>query len=285
MRPIISIVQFLAEFSPAVDSDLYDFVRSTLLHPQDTTLRSAQDRFWARATFTLARKGEEPNSASAAAKVLTSLSASKPDPSSSAAQPDPSEPDLPVASTSKAKSKAKVKTPKGSRRPGRPPVSETATALVDKDGQPLNESQVVLIHDGLPVVKAEEIYELLVRCHAKVEHGGREKTFKEVKAKWSWVPKGASYSLSFDHSKLTPLSLFPLPLLQISPPASSRSARPAAPTRRPAQNGATSLFRAPKRRRRSRVARRRLRQGPARSRRGSERHPHQKGRRLRESGR
>jgi hypothetical protein len=89
-----------------------------------------------------------------------------------------------------------VKTPRGTRRPGRPPVSEPALVLVDKDGLPLDESQVVVIHDGLPVVKAEEIYELLVQCHGKVEHGGREKTFKEVKAKWSWVPKGASLLLS-----------------------------------------------------------------------------------------
>ncbi|GAA5891958.1 hypothetical protein JCM6882_007420 [Rhodosporidiobolus microsporus] len=194
-----------------VDSDMYNFVRSTLLHPQDTSLRTAQDRFWARATFTLARKGEEPNSASAAAKVLTSLSAAKPaspppasgDAASSATAAADLLADLgqPIASTSTAplppapaaSTSAQSKAPRGSRRPGRPAVSTPAAIplLTDSDGNPIpvDESQVVVIHDGLPVARREDIYEVLVECHRKMEHGGREKTFKEVRTKWSWVPK------------------------------------------------------------------------------------------------
>ncbi|GAA6042180.1 hypothetical protein JCM8097_005001 [Rhodosporidiobolus ruineniae] len=187
-----------------VDSNLYAFVRSTLLHPQDTSLRTAQDRFWARATFTLARKGEEPNSASAAAKVLTSLSAaaktSPPGTPGDATAADgvastsngggEEQPDAPPAEPEASTSKGK-KSARNSRRPGRPAVSTPALLLPSADGTapPIDESTVVVIHDGLPVAQSEEIYELLVDAHIKVEHGGREKTFKEVRGKWSWIPK------------------------------------------------------------------------------------------------
>ncbi|GAA5854294.1 hypothetical protein JCM8547_001768 [Rhodosporidiobolus lusitaniae] len=181
-----------------IDTELYNFVRSTLLHPQDTTFRTAQDRFWARATFTLAKKGDENNSASAAAKVLTSLSAGKADsPPSSLALPAPSEatdadaePE-PVASTSRGKVRAKSR---GTRRPGglaksAYPVYTPPTQNGDEPQEPIDESQILVMHDGLPVARSEDIYELLIDCHRRVEHGGREKTFKDIRELWAWVPK------------------------------------------------------------------------------------------------
>ncbi|GAA5990393.1 hypothetical protein JCM11641_002348 [Rhodosporidiobolus odoratus] len=172
-----------------VDNSLYAFVKTTLLRPQDTTLRSAQDRFWARATFTLAKKGDDTNaaSASAAAKVLTSLSAAL----SGSPSDSPDLPlDMPIAATStkpppKGSTKAKNK---AARRPGRPAVA-TPAALLNPDGTPIDESLVVIVHDGLPVATSEQIYDLLIEAHEKVQHGGREKTFKEIRGKWSWVPK------------------------------------------------------------------------------------------------
>ncbi|GAA5845371.1 hypothetical protein JCM11251_005645 [Rhodosporidiobolus azoricus] len=196
-----------------VDTELYDFVRSTLLHPQDTSLRSAQDRFWARATFTLARKGEEPSSASsasAAASVLASLSTAKPPtPPPSAVNGTAATSSAvdfladfstqPIASTLSAPSppptasSSTAKSGRTSRRPGRPAVSTPSflPLITDAEGNPVpvDEASVVVIHDGMPVAKSEEIYEILVDSHRKMEHGGREKTFKEVRTKWAWVPK------------------------------------------------------------------------------------------------
>ncbi|CAF1219970.1 unnamed protein product [Rotaria magnacalcarata] len=42
-----------------------------------------------------------------------------------------------------------------------------------------------------PVVTYEELYTKLYECHNRVSHPGRDKTWKEVKAKYSWIPYDA----------------------------------------------------------------------------------------------
>jgi hypothetical protein len=44
---------------------------------------------------------------------------------------------------------------------------------------------------GREVVKQARIYETICELHAENGHGGRDKTFKELKARYSFVPKGA----------------------------------------------------------------------------------------------
>ncbi|KAK3829424.1 MAG: hypothetical protein JOS17DRAFT_672081, partial [Linnemannia elongata] len=47
----------------------------------------------------------------------------------------------------------------------------------------------VVCHGGKPVATKECLYDVLVYCHRKSSHGGRDKTSAEVRQHYSWVPK------------------------------------------------------------------------------------------------
>ncbi|KAF9579377.1 hypothetical protein BGW38_004395 [Lunasporangiospora selenospora] len=47
----------------------------------------------------------------------------------------------------------------------------------------------VVCHSGKPVATKECLYDVLVYCHRKSSHGGRDKTSAEVRQHYSWVPK------------------------------------------------------------------------------------------------
>ena len=47
----------------------------------------------------------------------------------------------------------------------------------------------VVVHDGRQVAVAEQIYEILCVAHARVSHGGRDKTAVEVRKRYVWIPK------------------------------------------------------------------------------------------------
>lgn len=46
-----------------------------------------------------------------------------------------------------------------------------------------------MIHDNHPVAVKEEIYDILVFCHAETGHSGRDKTYAAVKGYYSWIAK------------------------------------------------------------------------------------------------
>ena len=46
-----------------------------------------------------------------------------------------------------------------------------------------------LMHDGKPVATTDEIYSILVECHHKASHRGRDATTKLVHDNYSWIPK------------------------------------------------------------------------------------------------
>lgn len=47
----------------------------------------------------------------------------------------------------------------------------------------------VVIHENRPVAVKEQIYDVLVQCHAQCSHGGRDKTSNQVRRYYSWIPK------------------------------------------------------------------------------------------------
>ncbi|ORZ01976.1 hypothetical protein BCR41DRAFT_313645, partial [Lobosporangium transversale] len=47
----------------------------------------------------------------------------------------------------------------------------------------------VVCHGGKPVATKECLYDVLIYCHRKSSHGGRDKTSAEVRQHYSWVPK------------------------------------------------------------------------------------------------
>jgi Integrase zinc binding domain len=47
----------------------------------------------------------------------------------------------------------------------------------------------VIMHDNRPIAVAEQFYELLCHCHARVDHGGRDRTLAVIREYYSWVPK------------------------------------------------------------------------------------------------
>ncbi|KAG9324006.1 hypothetical protein KVV02_003485 [Mortierella alpina] len=51
------------------------------------------------------------------------------------------------------------------------------------------ETHHVVCHAGKPVATKECLYDVLVYCHRKSSHGGRDKTSAEVRLHYSWVPK------------------------------------------------------------------------------------------------
>ncbi|KAI8351022.1 hypothetical protein B0O80DRAFT_530930 [Mortierella sp. GBAus27b] len=51
------------------------------------------------------------------------------------------------------------------------------------------ETHHVVCHGGKPVATKECLYDVLVYCHRKSSHGGRDKTSAEVRQHYSWVPK------------------------------------------------------------------------------------------------
>ncbi|RUS13741.1 hypothetical protein BC937DRAFT_94843 [Endogone sp. FLAS-F59071] len=46
-----------------------------------------------------------------------------------------------------------------------------------------------VFHDKKPVATKEKIYDILVRAHGEVHHGGRDKTSALVRRRFSWIPK------------------------------------------------------------------------------------------------
>lgn len=47
----------------------------------------------------------------------------------------------------------------------------------------------VVTHENRPVAVREQIYDVLVQCHAQCSHGGRDKTSNQVRRFYSWIPK------------------------------------------------------------------------------------------------
>jgi Integrase zinc binding domain len=47
----------------------------------------------------------------------------------------------------------------------------------------------VVLHENRPVAIREQLYELFVYCHARSNHGGRDKTCAVIRQHYSWVPK------------------------------------------------------------------------------------------------
>ncbi|KAF7970338.1 hypothetical protein HWV62_24298 [Athelia sp. TMB] len=54
---------------------------------------------------------------------------------------------------------------------------------------PVFMNALVVTHRGRPVAVQEQLYDILVFCHARSDHGGRDKTCAIVKQHYSWVPK------------------------------------------------------------------------------------------------
>ncbi|GAA5874844.1 hypothetical protein JCM8547_005256 [Rhodosporidiobolus lusitaniae] len=48
---------------------------------------------------------------------------------------------------------------------------------------------VIKIRKGTPAALKDDIHEILCRAHVDAKHGGRDKTHKVVKSRWSWIPK------------------------------------------------------------------------------------------------
>ncbi|KAI0669000.1 hypothetical protein C8Q78DRAFT_1044079 [Trametes maxima] len=60
------------------------------------------------------------------------------------------------------------------------------------EGPPQNDGnggERAIIHDGKCVAVKEEIYDLLCFYHELVDHGGRDRTAREVRKHYTWVPK------------------------------------------------------------------------------------------------
>ena len=47
----------------------------------------------------------------------------------------------------------------------------------------------IVTHENRPVAVKEQIYDVLVQCHAQCSHGGRDKTSNQVRRYYSWIPK------------------------------------------------------------------------------------------------
>ncbi|TFK47143.1 hypothetical protein OE88DRAFT_1636967, partial [Heliocybe sulcata] len=47
----------------------------------------------------------------------------------------------------------------------------------------------VLMHSQRPVAIKEELYDILVQCHDLCRHGGRDRTCREVRQRYSYVPR------------------------------------------------------------------------------------------------
>ena len=59
----------------------------------------------------------------------------------------------------------------------------------EDSANPLFVNALVVTHRGRPVAVQEQLYDILVFCHARSDHGGRDKTCAIVKQHYSWVPK------------------------------------------------------------------------------------------------
>ncbi|KAI0632714.1 hypothetical protein C8Q77DRAFT_840025 [Trametes polyzona] len=57
------------------------------------------------------------------------------------------------------------------------------------EGEDEDVGSLVIIHDGKRVAVKEEIYDILCFCHARVDHGGRDRTAAEIRKEYTWVPK------------------------------------------------------------------------------------------------
>ncbi|KAI7819022.1 hypothetical protein BC939DRAFT_400851, partial [Gamsiella multidivaricata] len=51
------------------------------------------------------------------------------------------------------------------------------------------ETHHIVCHGGKPVATKECLYDVLIYCHRKSSHGGRDKTSAEIRQHYSWVPK------------------------------------------------------------------------------------------------
>ena len=67
-------------------------------------------------------------------------------------------------------------------------LSEPPTFL-SSSGESAEAIQPVVLHDNRPVAIQEQIYDIICYCHARAEHGGRDKTRAVVREHYSWVPK------------------------------------------------------------------------------------------------
>ncbi|KAF9517060.1 hypothetical protein BS47DRAFT_1291458 [Hydnum rufescens UP504] len=47
----------------------------------------------------------------------------------------------------------------------------------------------VVAHNDKPVAVQEQLYDILIHCHAQTSHGGRDKTSAMVNEHYSWIPK------------------------------------------------------------------------------------------------
>lgn len=65
---------------------------------------------------------------------------------------------------------------------------EDTMVMIGNSGATDAEMRVVL-HEGRPVAIKEQLYELLVYCHGRAKHGGRDKTCAVIRQHYSWVPK------------------------------------------------------------------------------------------------
>ncbi|KAI0776659.1 hypothetical protein BD413DRAFT_610268 [Trametes elegans] len=58
-----------------------------------------------------------------------------------------------------------------------------------RESPPEDRSPFVVIHDGKRIAVKERIYDIIAFYHARVDHGGRDKTAQEIRKRYTWVPK------------------------------------------------------------------------------------------------